>query len=447
MLNDRQYKYWLTRNCARDCCWVVGARLGEMISHPDTKFFDQKGKKLDKISLTHQSLEYIYFAVFDNDRLITLVEDPTGFYLIENTKEVLTDGKNGEDGNDGDNGNGNGKNSKKEDDRDDEEDEEDEINIASVIRFSPTLDGILGTMTTGKRKQLGLKKRDKAKLKPRDTTALKGVVHIDLINQPMEKKQSLWNTFIKQCDDTLDLSGFHTLPLSIVENGIGSRKIATIILYQNINLYSFAWIKKFPRANLLSIWMINMVDDKSLESLVGNCTQLETVEIHNCYQVTGRALITLSKLVMLSKILIDNEQLSCQENPFSTVIKREEWQQIENNSSPLELLLLNSSNLTLDYIDFVLGSFKHLKKFVMNTIILEKLYKNSYSGSEKEEVIFQSFNDPSRGYIRKRDVRVYGLLCSQVDDNVFSDSMLNKIAEQNPDKAEIAELLRKDNCS
>lgn len=425
MLTEREYKYWLTRNCPRQFCWVVAARLGEMISHKDTRFFDDKGQSIDSIALTHESLQYIYFAIVDNDKLLTLVEDPSGYYIIENSRTVTE---------------------KEEQSATDGTTEDDEILINSEIRYSRTLDGILSTMSRGKQKQLGIKRNDKCKLRSAEVTALKGIVHIDFINKSPDEKQGLWNKYVKSCDKTLDLSGFHTLDINVLRKSpVKNERVTSIILYQNIHIYELDWLDHFPNLELISAWFINMMQDCHLDALVYSARKLQTFELHHCYQITGRALLHLSRLPLLSKIIIDNDQLPCQDNPFRTIILREEWESMDNRS--VEFIMLNSNNLTLDYINFTLGAFKVLRKFVMNDIILDKLYKNTYSGEEKEKVVFQSVSDGKRGFGRFRDVKVYGLLCSQVDDNVFSDSMLERIKSQNPEKAGITDILARENYS
>lgn len=442
MITEREYKYWLTRHCPREFCWVVAARLGEMISHADTKSFDSNRKPIDSISLTHESLEYIYFAVVDNNKLLTLVEDPSGYYLIENDKEEIEQVRDDEQGvaEIADN------NITAEITAPNNDTEEDEIKIASSIHYSKTLSGILNTLSRGKQKQLGIKKREKCKIRPSEATILKGPVHIDFINKSHEEKQQLWDTYISKLEGTLDLSGFHTLDVNIIRNSaVVNTRITDIIIYQNINLYELDWLSKFPRVTLLSIWFINMLENNHLTALKSYVKHslLDTIEIHHCYQVTGRCLIDLLELPLISKIIIDNEQFACQDNPFSTVIKRAEWDKISNNS--LEFIMINSCNLTLDFINYIQQRCTSLKKFVMNDIILDKFYKNSHSGHEEEKITFQSCSNTSRGFTRQRDVKVYGLLCSQVDDNVFSTSMLNLIKKKNPERANLVEFMAQDN--
>src|SRR3989344_4623239 len=89
ILTDREYQYWLTRHCPRELCWVVAARLGEMISHENTKLFNHKGQPLKSINLTHENLSYIYFTIVDKAMLLTLVQNTECYYLIENHREVV----------------------------------------------------------------------------------------------------------------------------------------------------------------------------------------------------------------------------------------------------------------------------------------------------------------------------------------------------------------------
>jgi hypothetical protein len=121
-----------------------------------------------------------------------------------------------------------------------------------------------------------------------------------------------------------------------------------------------------------------------------------------------------------------------------TVITDEEWSTINNTT--LEVLLIDSLNLTLDFIDMTLKYFKRIEHFIMNDEILAKLEKNSINGHLTETVSFHSITDVHKGFKRCRDIKIYDLIRNKCG-NMFSDSMLNKIKERNPDKAEIVDML------
>ena len=93
VLNEREYKFWITKNCDRRNCWIVLAQLGYMINHVDTKLYHEKKEvPREELSLVHDGLEYVYLVDFASDRLITLVQDKDYYYLIDNTEVTRIEG-------------------------------------------------------------------------------------------------------------------------------------------------------------------------------------------------------------------------------------------------------------------------------------------------------------------------------------------------------------------
>ena len=75
VLNEREYKYWITKNCDRRNCWIVVARLGDMINHVETKVYHEDTEiPREELTLVHEGLEYVYLVDFSQDRLIALVQ-------------------------------------------------------------------------------------------------------------------------------------------------------------------------------------------------------------------------------------------------------------------------------------------------------------------------------------------------------------------------------------
>jgi len=179
--------------------------------------------------------------------------------------------------------------------------------------------------------------------------------------------------------------------------------------------------------------------DSGIDTIHLSAPELDTIEIHYCPQVTGRVLISLSKMSLLNKIVINNESCEIHTDPYETVIKDAEWKLI--NNSNVELLLIDSYNLTLDFIYFSLIHFKGLQHYIMNDIIMRKLNDKSVGGHMEQSVVFHSSKDINQGFKRYRDIKVYDLVRSKCG-NMFSDSMLKKIEALNPERSDAVMILK-----
>jgi hypothetical protein len=377
------------------------ARLGEMISHPGTTVY-QTDCSACELGLRQDNLQYVYFAHFDNNRVTTLVQDDTTYYLIDNEQLEEPQG------------------------------------IRSVIYCGSSLSKVLENVTGARKKAIGLKPRDKAKLSAKQQRALKGVTYIDFINVPKATQKTLWAQYIAQhTDSRLDLSGFTMLEPDILETlPLHYREL---VLYQNNKINSFTWLRRFTGLKTLSIWFNNSIQDADISTIREATPLLEVFEAHSCMSLTGRILLPLSTMPMLNKLVINNTGCLWQEKSYETVISDQEWETL--NNANLQILLIDSYNLTLDVIAFILRGFKALQNFIMCPQILEKLEKNSGSGYLDEVVMFHSAENLQQCFSRRRDIRVFDLVRNKCG-NTFSDSMLQKIRELDPGKTQAADNLQ-----
>lgn len=415
--SERQLKHWITKHCDRKHCWIVVARLGEMLLHEDAIINGPDGAvSRDQLPLTHDSLEYVYTVYLKDGHLLTVVQDKDYYYLIDNME--LDDSETGTKV------------------------------YKSRITYDTKLSKLISRMTSGNRKKLGLKHKDKIKLKQIDRHQLEGVVPVDFIAQPHVVQVKLFRDYIKQNPKRLDLSGFYLLePQVLMDTAVWGKMKFTqeeVVLYQNNRFHKFEWLKHFPKIKTLTMWYINQVKDSDIDVLVQSAPSLQILEFHYCFQLTGRVLIPVSKLPVLDKLILSNTQCSLQETTYETVITDKEWSALENSS--VTVALIDSHNLTLDFIDFFLRSFKTVEHFIMNEIMLGKLQKNSADGGKDREtpVSFHSVSDTTVGFKRYRDVRIYDLVRNKTG-NTFSSAMLKKIQERSPEKAEAAEALMPEN--
>lgn len=421
-VNERNYKHWITRYCDRGNCWIVVSKLGDMIRHENTIITGPNGENIlhEDLHLTHDNLQYVYLVNFSPKQLITLVQDDKYFYLINNIEITKQEGNN------------------------------EVTDYESTIICNNSLSGLVAGLPKPMRKKLKLKTSDKIKLKHTDRIQLDRIVPIDFIGKRHIEQVKLFRDYCKQDADVLDLSGLFLLSPKVIEDtAIFSKKIFShtqVILYQNNQFNKFGWLKHFPHIKILAMWYITTVTNDDIDLLVESAPNLETLEFHHCFQLNGRILIPISTLVRLDKLIINYERCDLQKEIFETIIKDNEWELIKNTN--MSVVLIDSHNLTLDFIDFFLKSFKGINHFIMNKMVLDKLKNNSADGfkDREEPISFHSSEDTNIGFKRNRDVRIYDLVRNKCG-NVFSESMLNLIKERSPDKADAADLLLRETTS
>jgi hypothetical protein len=156
-MKERDYLYWIIKNCPRQHCWIVLSKLDEILAHEDTQVFTVDGTSIPRgiIPLNQNTMQYVYFAVIHDNKLETLVRDGHYYYYLENTLES-------------------------------------EDKYKSIIKYNRNLDDLLAIIPSSKKKQWGLKSRDKAKLKPRDVEALRKIQCVDFIGIVKTQQMELW---------------------------------------------------------------------------------------------------------------------------------------------------------------------------------------------------------------------------------------------------------------
>lgn len=399
----RTLLYWIKIKNAGGDTRNVSKNIHHMTTHTDTKLHgDVNELEQVRADLQNFDLKYIYTCKASETRITTIVCDMSRYYLIDN---VL-----------------------------------DEDDIKSQIWFHQTPMGLVDLIPEDIRKSLDIKPADQiaAHLSKKDKQALAGVLPLDFARATHDEQKDLWKRFMASTTTRteLDLSGFISLDDSIIiEAGIRYDHISTIVTNMNNNLFvgGCNWLCYFPMLTTLTVWSTDITDD-NLKNISEHAPNLTIIEFHQCTQLTGRCLIELAKLPQLTNIVLDNETCKLQETTFETVIKDDEWKQIKSDT--ITTLFINSGNLTLDFIDFSLKSFKQISNFIMHELVLKKLEKHSRSGHTEHKISFHSSSNINEGFYRYADVKVTDLVRNKIAP-AFSESMLRKIRELDPSKEEI----------
>jgi hypothetical protein len=276
-------------------------------------------------------------------------------------------------------------------------------------------------------------------VKETDKTPLTGPTVDFALATSRDAEIEVWKHFIADAGNELDLSGFYFLhPRVIIEAAVKAPQVDTIIVNQNMLLCdSFSWLFYFPNLNALSI-TYSPITDQSLERINKYAPELVLVDINHCLNITGRCLLELTKCSGLEEIVINGDNCKMQENKFETVITDEEWKTLSSGS--LTSLEIDSTNLSMDFINYCLKSFHCLTRFIVNPTILQKLEKTARSGHSDQRVYFYSSEDLNNCFYRYKDIKIADLVSNKIGP-CFSESMLRKIKEIDPDKIDTIDKL------
>jgi len=186
--------------------------------------------------------------------------------------------------------------------------------------------------------------------------------------------------------------------------------------------------------NLQVIEFINMpgLTVAGVENLCQSVPGLIEFNMHYCPRVNIRLILPLLKLSGIKTICLNQFSLACQHNAYSGLIGAHEWKDLGVCNS-LKRLLINSSNLTMDVLNFLLPKVPFLERLVVHP----RVY-----GSLDDKIVVE---DPDVGLVGsteltiasvdnkhqrdvKRPFKITGLLKDEFDTQ-FSPSMLQHIQQ------------------
>jgi hypothetical protein len=156
--------------------------------------------------------------------------------------------------------------------------------------------------------------------------------------------------------------------------------------------------------------------------IVSNLSNLRELSIHLCPQINIRILLDVCKTENFNlKILnLNNPALVCQPNDYAGMITDEEWKLFKNYS--VTQLFINSTNTSLDVIDYIKTSFVRLDTLILDEVVYTNLKKNLVPGTPgvKKILICSTSNKKIE---LPRDFMIRNLLRSRFQ-KPFSDSMM-----------------------
>jgi hypothetical protein len=188
------------------------------------------------------------------------------------------------------------------------------------------------------------------------------------------------------------------------------------------------WAQSLEHLTLVKMYSNSNITAYHLKFLVDHLPKLKRISFHYCGKINLTALLGLlsAEKCQLESIIFDNSNMLCQGNGYSGVISEEQWLALKNTT--LNTLYLNSSNVSLDIIDYLRSSCQNLNQVMLCQKVYEHLKENMLPPedppSEREITYFDL--DGKTKMTLPANYELRNLLKNKFQAP-FSNSMLNKI--------------------
>lgn len=416
-------KLWLNSNCSQNNNWIVLYQFDNLTHHEHKQIYTvtHDGRTLVNsypCEVDRQHLKHIYFTYMTESMLITYVELINGLYLLIHNESTVS-----------------------ESDNDDVSVDLPTITtIDSKVYCISSLTDVWNCLTGRERKSIGLRDRDwlgnQPKLSNQERLILKNINYLDFINVNDENQYvSLLNTYITNSKGIIDLRHNYSVSCELLSKVDVHPEVNELILYQNFQVNNFDWLIKFPNIKLINVWYCHQMDCSHFDKIGQLLPKIEVVNIHCCTRVNIRVLIPILKYSCISKLAIDDDSFWCQKSAYDLFINDKEWKNIDCPS--LTMLAINSTNLTLDVIDYILTSCPNLVRFTVDDSVLTNIIKNAKNGYELDSYIaFNSWQTPNKGTQIRKKVHFNNLCKDCYNSEPFSESMLKKIQSIKQERGE-----------
>lgn len=434
---------WMSVNCTQLNNWVVINSFNEIFNHKDRKYFignilTENEKLVPIYSLN--DLGHIYATFMSNDLLITVIKTrgKNGqYFLIRNKMNVKEE----------------------EDIEIKEEVSEDKpkeiklvkdenklpeiLSIDSNIYKLDNLGDIVNILSSPEQNSLGIKKKQFLQAEVSVADLNKHVKIMKFVaSENIDEYISNFIKSFKKVDkvnsksalrdleemEILDLTNNYSITSSILSTIPFQEQITQIILNKNHQLENFEWLKNFPNVQLLDFRYMNNLTFEDILYITSLFKNLKVINLHFCGRINLRVLLPILKLTHIEKICIDDENFWCQKGAYELFIKPDEWENIDCLS--LKTIAINSLNLTLDVIDYIIKACPNLTTFIMDTEVFNSAIKNVINGYSSETIILAPWQSTKKGVQLHRKIKFKNMYKDNYNTKVFTDSFMKTIEHQ-----------------
>jgi hypothetical protein len=307
------------------------------------------------------------------------------------------------------------------------------VSIDSKIYLLKQVSEMINCISNKERKMIGKGMRDKDWLLGRVPKIQKDLFSrlnfSHFIHQPNLKSYViLLDRMIEQSNQVLDLTHNYSVTPTILDQIKDNQQIRQIIINQNFRLSDFHWLRHFPNLVVINLSSCHQIEYNQIEQILQMVPHLHVFNLHCCTRINIRIMIPLLKLRELECITINDPEFWCQKGRYELFILPEEWKGLDCPS--LQQISINSTNLTLDIIDYLINACSDLHQITVDDEILKQVSENIVEGHQTDnQLIFNSWKTPNKGISVPQRVSFTHLIKDTYDSQMFSDSMLKKIEE------------------
>jgi hypothetical protein len=474
VITDRELKAWLNYNCSQGNNWIVLYKIEEMVSHQDLTYFETTSKTIvpktkAECRLVTSDLRHVYFAYMTENILISLIETHQGdIYLIHNNLNIDDDvdatiettGSDTLDSAPATDGEAKEKDFSYVEFTDEmldnyHQNQDNLVKKVETVESLPQVHSVISKLTkltdirhlplclsAKDMKAIGLrtKKWLECDFKKAQKEELAKICFMDFIHiGTQDEYVTLFEKYLKQCGDLLNLThNYSVTPEILAKVSPTSHKIRQLIVYQNFQLSDFMWMENFRSVRLLNLWYSHQIEQKHIEQMVEILPELDVFNLHSCCRVNLRILIPLLKLSKLTKLAIDDPSFWCQKSIHEVFILPNEWRNL--SCASLDKLALNSKNLTLDVLDYILQVCPNLQHVLVDDGNLQMITRNIVGGNQPELITFHSWQSPNKGFEISKKVTFKNMYKDTYNSQMFSESMLKKIKENREKSNEVEQI-------
>jgi len=438
-MESKYLKAWLNYNCVQGNNWIMIYQFDQIVNHKDRQCFKTTGDTTVTLpqdkhpTLTSLDLKHVYFTYMTEDHLISLFETRNRqLYLIYNQMKLTEPETADESG-------AHAVNDVKDVIKVDDIAPMPQIeSIVSKLIHIDNIKNLTSCLSRKERKLIGIKDNSwlNGQLKKHQQDELQQVSFLDFIHlQTEEQYVELLNQYITQSGETLNLTHNYSVTSSLLNQVTVNPNITQLIMNQNFQITDFQWLVKFPNLKLLNFFYNHQMEQVHFEQIVELVPRLQVINIHFCVRINIRILLPLLKLRELEKIAIEDTQFWCQKGVHELFITPSEWKNFFCPS--LHKVAINSHNLTLDVIDYLLIACPNIQLLTVDEEVLKSINTNIEGGCDQDDpIIFNAWQNPQKGVTVYKKINFKNLMKNNYNTQMFSSSMLKKIKDIKTTKGE-----------
>ena len=294
--------------------------------------------------------------------------------------------------------------------------------VISSVTKSTSLKALINNLTGKERSKLCIKNVNNIIKKCKRQS--KGVISSDLSqpNLTVKRQCELWANYVNQCKSpSLEIIGFYNLSNDVLK--ATPRHAAIEINIINSNIESFDWLVKFNNLRGINITACYQMNDIMFDSFCQYVPTITSLALHNCYNMTARSLLSVSKLLNIDQLWFEDEYMQFKSDD-EAIIGIKEWNNMKINQS-LTKLLISSKDVNPYILSPIVERFPNLGQLVIDDDAMVQVHQHtigSQTCNSDKYLVVQSIQQPDRAFKLNRPIiftKMHKLTVAEISDTML----------------------------